>query len=254
MSNREGHDSSQFSLVTSFHRTGRRNLLRYDAEDVQRLLRLIEAVLNTTYDTRNPFDYGCLLNLAQHHGFPTPLLDWTESPFVAAFFAFSTVPRIPAHNDGYIRVFLFDAEGWPFGNPPGTIPSIVEALPRFARLELRSRHNPRVIPQQSVHMFSNLVDIESFIERVEQQLNRRFIKRLDIPASERSLAMRELDMMGVTAASLFPGVEGVCRSLAEKFFQPAITTPHIPSSVVALPSSLSIPTSPTSASAPPGAS
>jgi hypothetical protein len=30
--------------------------------------------------------------------------------------------------------------------------------------------------------------------------------------------MHELDAMGLTAASLFPGVDGLCRSLAEKWF------------------------------------
>lgn len=209
-----GHSSALETLVTSFHRTGRRNLIRYDSEDVPRLRRAVEPVLGKSYDTRDPFDYGALLNLGQHHGFPTPLLDWTESPFVAAYFSFSQTAKRPKEDAANIRIFVFETEAWPFGTPQ----TIAEIRPTFARLHLGARDNPRVIPQQSVHMFSNLVDIETFIEDVEKQAGRRFLRRIDVASTERAVAMRDLDVMGVTAAALFPGVEGACRALAEKCF------------------------------------
>lgn len=47
------------------------------------------------------YDYMAYL---RHHGFPSPLLDWTKSPYVAAFFAFR---EAGADEDGTGKVAIF---------------------------------------------------------------------------------------------------------------------------------------------------
>jgi len=39
-----------------------------------------------------------------------------------------------------------------------------------------------------------------------------------LPASERRHVMQELALMGITAGSLFPGLDGACESLKEQNF------------------------------------
>jgi hypothetical protein len=64
-------------------------------------------------------------------------------------------------------------------------------------------------------MYSTLSRILSNWKKTE---NAAFLTAIDIPASERDAAMDDLRFMGITAGSMFPGIDGVCEELRERNF------------------------------------
>lgn len=85
-------------------------------------------------------------------------------------------------------------------------------------VDLLSYDNPRAAPQQSEFTLTNIDDIENHIVGIEHALQTRFLYAIDIPASERSRVLSDLEMMSINHASLFPGVEGICNSMRYKHF------------------------------------
>jgi hypothetical protein len=156
--------------------------------------------------------------MVQHHGYPTPLLDWTYSPFVAAYFAYhrvtkSDVIKIP---DEKVRIFIFDAKEW--RSRFLQILSTVDRRPHFSLVEPIAIENERLIPQQALSSYTTIDDIESYIEEREKESQKQFLKVIDLPIGERDLVIRELTLMGITAGSLFPGLDGTCEEVRERFF------------------------------------
>ncbi|MEH6649957.1 MAG: FRG domain-containing protein [Motiliproteus sp.] len=208
-----GQKNSEWGLNTLFHRSGRSDLARYFKEDIPKLYRHIHAETGLKFDLADNNDLGALLYLAQHHGFPTPLLDWSYSPYVAAYFAFE---KADSNGDGSARIYVLDKENWI--DSTYQTPCFNSHDFTLSYAEFLTSGNRRAIPQQAVTTFSTLGWIEGWITFNEEKHENRFLTAYDIPVQEREMVMADLRLMGITQGSLFPGLDGICKELKDQYF------------------------------------
>ncbi|VVE72969.1 FRG domain-containing protein [Pandoraea pnomenusa] len=206
-----GQMDSGWTLRTSLHRMGRCDLWRYRYGVFQQFIEQfgVATSLDVTPDT--PGGLSRLLAFAQHHGLPTPMLDWSSSPYVAAFFAFSDWLTAPENKrPKRVRVYALHTAAM----LDITRPTHLSALePAVALIGASARDNRRMYAQQGHLMLSNVVDLEQWLVSEGGTRKTEILTAIDIDGQVAEEALRDLRFMGLTAAMLFPDLDGACRGL-----------------------------------------
>lgn len=145
------------------------------------------------------------LALAQHHGLPTRLLDWSTNPLVALWFAVEK----PSNNNADAAVWAFDVREEDLTN------SGDDPLDTAKTQVFRPRHHdPRIIAQSgwfSVHKHNASNDRFSSLDSLAS-MNRR-MRKFVIPAATFFDIRRDLARCGINKATLFPDLQGLCSHL-----------------------------------------
>jgi len=204
-------------LSTSFHRNNRFDLYRYDSEDINEAHKILSNQTRHFFQLDQGNQRGAFLNLLQHHGYPTPLLDWTNSPYVAAFFAFHNLTKEAIktkikEGQDHVRIFVLDNNHW--SSRINQFSDMATHINHVSIIDCLALENPRAGPQQAVTMLTNMVDIEEHILNLAPESLTAF----DIPITEAEKVMSDLGLMGITSSSLFPGIDGACNWLKLKNF------------------------------------
>jgi hypothetical protein len=172
------------------------------------------------------------LAVAQHHGLPTRLLDWTYSPFVALHFATDKMELYDLDAVVWCANFVRAHEGLPQdmreilgreGSDVWTTELLDERLPTWESLEALDSVlmffeppslDQRILSQYA--LFSVLSDAET---AVDDWLERRaeLAKRVVVPAGLKQEVRDKLDQANINERILFPGLDGLSRWLRRHY-------------------------------------
>lgn len=223
-----GQRRSDWKLQTTFHRysdiTGI-SMLDYLDRVIPEVSYYVSATQDESIDLNDHFQFGSLLAKLQHHGFPTPLLDWTLSPYIAAYFAFKDVdPHVP--DNSKVSISIFDINLWAqtYIQPL----NLREAAPFVSAYRPYAKNNPRMIQQMAVATATNISDLTTYLISCGVASGRTFLYQAELPVSERRIVMNELNLMGINSMTMFPDFDGICSSLKERFFHNMDVKPLIP--------------------------
>jgi FRG domain len=180
------------------------------------------------------------ISIAQHHGLPTRLLDWTYSPMIAVHFATSNMAEYSfdsaiwkvnfaeAHSllqNEYINQLL------QAGSNIFSIEDIAKSIPDLDKLSAKHSRvsdvaiffEPPSTDERIVNQFSYFSALSDPFMDMDDWFAKPYVRsavsitKIVIPASLKWRVRDHLDQSNVTERVLFPGLDGLCSWLKRHY-------------------------------------
>ena len=211
-----GHGKHGWKLVPGYHR------LKKPTSELSLISKFRQnANLLVEQSPRTDFDW---LFVMQHYGVPTRLLDWTESPLVALYFAVTEHP----HADGalwLLKPIELNKQTTAKAEDAKYIPSFEDpALQNYSTIAVErgnlsgilpvaviaTRNNDRIQAQLGVFTISH-----STKTPLEEIGSKKHLAKYTIPASAKPKIREDLRLLGFTKFQVFPELASIGENIRE---------------------------------------